>query len=158
MEEWRQFLEGAEHRFEVWTDHKNLEYFMTAKKLNRRQAHWSLFLARFDFLESHDNCRVTLLVSKEARQPTYASTFLSLTFPTRLSANVLSCLSLYHFISSFSLPSRKLFLPSLILFHPTCLVNTHGKSINHTPLPSTFCARLTYSGSALSSSYLPQVP
>jgi RNase H-like domain found in reverse transcriptase len=35
MEEWRQFLEGAEHQFEVWTDHKNLEYFMTAKKLNR---------------------------------------------------------------------------------------------------------------------------
>jgi len=30
-------------------DHKNLEYFMTAKKLNRRQAHWSLYLARFDF-------------------------------------------------------------------------------------------------------------
>jgi hypothetical protein len=35
MEEWRHFLEGAEHKFEVWTDHKNLEYFMTAKKLNR---------------------------------------------------------------------------------------------------------------------------
>ena len=53
MEEWRQFLEGAEHRFEVWTDHKNLEYFMMVKKLNRRQAHWSLFLARFDFLLHH---------------------------------------------------------------------------------------------------------
>ena len=53
MEEWRQFLEGAEHRFEVWTDHKKLEYFMTAKKLNRQQAHWSLFLARFDFLLPH---------------------------------------------------------------------------------------------------------
>ena len=53
MEEWRQFLEGAEHQFEVWTDHKNLEYFMTAKKLNRRQARWLLFLARFDFLLHH---------------------------------------------------------------------------------------------------------
>jgi RNase H-like domain found in reverse transcriptase len=53
MDEWRQFLEGAEHQFEVWTDHKNLEYFMTAKKLNRRQACWSLFLARFDFLLHH---------------------------------------------------------------------------------------------------------
>ena len=38
LEEWRHFLEGAEHQFEIWTDHKNLEYFMTAKKLNRRQA------------------------------------------------------------------------------------------------------------------------
>ena len=38
MEEWRHFLEGAEHQFEVWMDHKNLEYFMLAKKLNHRQA------------------------------------------------------------------------------------------------------------------------
>jgi hypothetical protein len=53
MEEWRHFLEGAEHPFEVWTDHKNLEYFRTAKKLNRRQARWSLFLARFDFVLHH---------------------------------------------------------------------------------------------------------
>jgi len=38
LEEWRHFLEGATHLIEIWTDHKNLEYFMTAKKLNRRQA------------------------------------------------------------------------------------------------------------------------
>jgi len=30
-------------------DHKNLEYFMMTKKLNRRQACWSLYLACFDF-------------------------------------------------------------------------------------------------------------
>ena len=53
MEEWRHFLEGTEHGFEVWTDHKNLEYFRSAKKLNRRQAQWSLFLARFDFVLHH---------------------------------------------------------------------------------------------------------
>jgi len=34
-------------------DHKNLEYFMTAKKLNWRQARWSLYLARFDFRLIH---------------------------------------------------------------------------------------------------------
>jgi len=50
LEEWRHFLEGATYPVEIWTDHKNLEYFMTAKKLNRRQAHWSLHLARFNFL------------------------------------------------------------------------------------------------------------
>jgi len=50
LEEWRHFLEGATHLVEIWTDHKNLKYFMTAKKLNRRQACWSLHLARFDFL------------------------------------------------------------------------------------------------------------
>ena len=53
MEEWRHFLEGSELGFEVWTDHKNLEYFWTAKKLNWRQAHWSLFLAHFDFVLHH---------------------------------------------------------------------------------------------------------
>ena len=36
LEEWRHFLEGAWHLVEIWTDHKNLEYFMTAKKLNCR--------------------------------------------------------------------------------------------------------------------------
>ena len=50
LEEWRYFLEGATHPVKIWTNYKNLEYFMTAKKLNRRQAHWSLHLARFDFL------------------------------------------------------------------------------------------------------------
>jgi len=53
LEEWRHFLEGATHLVEIWTDHKNLEYFMTAKKLNRHQARWSLHLARFDFLLHH---------------------------------------------------------------------------------------------------------
>jgi len=53
LEEWRHFLEGATHLVEIWTNHKNLEYFMTAKKLNRRQACWSLHLARFDFLLHH---------------------------------------------------------------------------------------------------------
>jgi len=53
LKEWRHFLEGATYPVEIWTDHKNLEYFMTAKKLNRRQARWSLYLARFDFLLHH---------------------------------------------------------------------------------------------------------
>jgi len=53
LEEWRHFLEETTHPVEIWTDHKNLEYFMMAKKLNRRQAHWFLHLARFDFLLHH---------------------------------------------------------------------------------------------------------
>ena len=53
LEEWRHFLEGAHHKFEIWTDHKNLEYFMMAKKLNRRQARWSLYLSRFEFSMCH---------------------------------------------------------------------------------------------------------
>jgi len=53
LEEWRHFLEGATYPVEIWTDHKNLKYFMTAKKLNCHQARWSLHLARFDFLLHH---------------------------------------------------------------------------------------------------------
>jgi len=49
LEEWRHFLEGARHLVEIWMDHKNLEYFMMAKKLNHCQACWSLYLAHFDF-------------------------------------------------------------------------------------------------------------
>jgi len=30
----RHFLEGAVVKFEIWTDHKNLEYFMKVQKLN----------------------------------------------------------------------------------------------------------------------------
>ena len=53
LEEWRHFLEGAEHPVEVWTDHKNLEYFRKAQHLNRRQARWSLYLSRFDISLHH---------------------------------------------------------------------------------------------------------
>jgi hypothetical protein len=53
LEEWRHFLEGAPDKFEIWTDHKNLEYFMSAKKLNCRQARWSLTLAQFNFVMHH---------------------------------------------------------------------------------------------------------
>ena len=53
LEEWWHFLEGAQHKFEIWMDHKNLEYFQTFKKLNRHQARWSLYLAHFDFMLYH---------------------------------------------------------------------------------------------------------
>jgi len=34
LEEWRYFLKGATYSVEIWTNHKNFEYFMTTKKLN----------------------------------------------------------------------------------------------------------------------------
>jgi len=34
LEAWRHFLEGVVTKFETWTDHKNLKYFMKAQKLN----------------------------------------------------------------------------------------------------------------------------
>ena len=36
LENWRHLLEGAKFKFEIWIDHKNLEYFMKAQKLNQQ--------------------------------------------------------------------------------------------------------------------------
>ena len=36
LEVWRHFLEGTTIKFKIWTDYKNLKYFMKAQKLNRR--------------------------------------------------------------------------------------------------------------------------
>ena len=49
FKEWRPHLGGSSHPIQVLTDHKTLEYFMTTKLMNRRQARWSEFLSRFDF-------------------------------------------------------------------------------------------------------------
>ena len=38
LEAWRYYLEGAKLEFEIWTNYKNLQYFMTSQKLNQRQA------------------------------------------------------------------------------------------------------------------------
>jgi len=53
LEAWRYFLEGARTKFEIWTDHKNLEYFMSSQNLNHRQVQWALYLSRFDFVLKH---------------------------------------------------------------------------------------------------------
>ncbi|KAH6582544.1 hypothetical protein BASA61_008443 [Batrachochytrium salamandrivorans] len=50
---WRHFLQGGHHPVTVLCDHKNLEYFMTTKKLTRRQARWSLELSEYDFTLTH---------------------------------------------------------------------------------------------------------
>jgi len=51
FEEFRPELSSAEpdQPTEVLTDHRNLEYFMTTKQLNRRQARWNEFLSGFNF-------------------------------------------------------------------------------------------------------------
>ena len=69
LEEWRHHLEGTQHVFEIWTDHKNLEYFMSAKKLNRRQARWSLFLSRFHFTLHHRPGSKSLKPDALSRRP-----------------------------------------------------------------------------------------
>ncbi|KAK3563538.1 hypothetical protein QTP86_030949 [Hemibagrus guttatus] len=53
LEEWRHWLEGARHPFQVLTDHRNLEYLCGAKCLNPRQSRWALFFTRFRFMVTY---------------------------------------------------------------------------------------------------------
>ncbi|KAH9253860.1 hypothetical protein BASA81_008170 [Batrachochytrium salamandrivorans] len=50
---WRHLLQGGLHPVTVLCDHKNLEYFMSTKKLTRRQARWSLELSEYAFTITH---------------------------------------------------------------------------------------------------------
>lgn len=53
LDEFRHHLMGARHVFEIWTDHKNLEYFRKPQKLNRRQARWVSELANYHYTLHH---------------------------------------------------------------------------------------------------------
>jgi hypothetical protein len=49
MKHWRHHLLGAKFPITIFTDHRNLQYFATARTLNRRQARWAQFIADFNF-------------------------------------------------------------------------------------------------------------
>lgn len=51
FEEWRPELATTDpgRKIKVLSDHRSLEYFMSTKELNRRQARWSEFLSEFQF-------------------------------------------------------------------------------------------------------------
>lgn len=49
LEEWHHWSEGSRFPFQVWMDHKNLEYLRSTRRLNPRQAKWTLFFSRFNF-------------------------------------------------------------------------------------------------------------
>ena len=53
LEEGHHLLEGSTIPFLIWTDHRNLEYLQTAKRLNPRQVRWSLLFNRFNFTLSY---------------------------------------------------------------------------------------------------------
>lgn len=50
LEEWRPELQRKQDRFEIYTDHKSLEYFMTTKQLTARQARWAEALSEYYFI------------------------------------------------------------------------------------------------------------
>ncbi|KAM3065105.1 hypothetical protein ACMFMG_012250 [Clarireedia jacksonii] len=66
---WRAELTSTPHQIRVYTDHKALEYFMTTKALNARQARWAELLADYHFLIAYrpgkDNFAADALTRKE---------------------------------------------------------------------------------------------
>jgi len=69
LENWKHLLESVKFQFEVWTDYKNLEYFMKAQKLNQRQARWALYLSRFKFTLKHVTRTKTEKADKLSKRP-----------------------------------------------------------------------------------------
>jgi transposase InsO family protein len=73
FEEWRPDLEGSDLPIQVLTDHKSLEYFMTTKRLTRRQARWAEFLADYNFQITYrpgkDNQKADALTRRPGDRP-----------------------------------------------------------------------------------------
>jgi RNase H-like domain found in reverse transcriptase/Reverse transcriptase (RNA-dependent DNA polymerase)/Integrase zinc binding domain len=73
FEEWRPDLEGSELPIQVLTDHKSLEYFMSTKRLTRRQARWAEFLAGYNFQITYrpgkDNQKADSLTRRPGDRP-----------------------------------------------------------------------------------------
>ena len=53
LEEWWHYIQGSPHTTSILSDHKNLTYYQEARKLNRRQARWPLYLSEFDVKLTH---------------------------------------------------------------------------------------------------------
>ena len=67
FEKWRSELEGSPEPINVISDHKNLEYFMSSKRLSRCQARWSKFLSQFNFKISYKpgpQCKADVLTKR----------------------------------------------------------------------------------------------
>ena len=50
LKQWRVYLLEAKYQTIIKSDHKNLQYFMTTKKLNEWQAQWMKTLAEYNFV------------------------------------------------------------------------------------------------------------
>ena len=99
FEEWRPELAGTpvEDPISILTDHRNLEYFMTTKQLNRRQARWSEFLSEFNF-------RIIYRPGKQGTKPdslSYRDKWKAIAFHLFYTKNLVR----FHLISVFQMES-----------------------------------------------------
>ncbi|QRW16914.1 Retrotransposable element Tf2 protein [Rhizoctonia solani] len=69
FEHWSIFLEGTEQPITVFTDHKNLEYWKSARTFNRRHAHWHLMLGSYNFVIAYTPGKQLQKPDALSRQP-----------------------------------------------------------------------------------------
>jgi len=73
LEAWDAELRSVKE-FQIRCDHKNLEYFMTVRKLTERQMRWSLILSRYNFVISYlpgkENTQADALSRRDQDLPT----------------------------------------------------------------------------------------
>ena len=67
LKEWRHYVIGR--KLEIWTDHKNLEYFMEKRDLNRRQARWSAELADYEYTLHYKTGKSMIKADVLSRRP-----------------------------------------------------------------------------------------
>jgi hypothetical protein len=53
LKNWHQFLARLNNSFEIWTDHRNLEFWRTTQHFTCCQACWALLLADYNFVLVH---------------------------------------------------------------------------------------------------------
>ncbi len=65
FKQWKVYLKESRHQIQVYTDHKNLLYFMITKVLNQRQIKWSKELLSYNFQiqywKKSDNLKIEIL-------------------------------------------------------------------------------------------------
>ncbi|KAI5474168.1 hypothetical protein MNV49_007998, partial [Pseudohyphozyma bogoriensis] len=71
--EWRPLLLSLSDRFEILSDHRSLEWFMSTKSLNRRQTRWAERLSDFAFTLTYRSGAANTAADALSRAPPTAS-------------------------------------------------------------------------------------
>ncbi|KAI1006568.1 hypothetical protein K3495_g1651 [Podosphaera aphanis] len=73
MKEWNAELKGLAKAFTILSDHMNLKYFLTTRKLTERQIRWAEFMSRFryylQYRKGKENDRPDALSRRDQDKP-----------------------------------------------------------------------------------------
>lgn len=81
---WRAYLEGTKEPITIYTNHRNLQYFIKNKTLTRRHAHWSELLSGVNFLIIYRPGSAQGKTDALSRRPHYQLDSADLSLPTSL--------------------------------------------------------------------------